>query len=299
MRLFRQKRQGDWSSAIDELSRTLATVPRDGSRLVVPSGTSTFIVCDQAEVPPDETCVEGICRAAATRYGTLQFRRDGSAASRSIEWYGEYRQRQLAFVRSLIEPGMIVVDVASGAGFDSSVLATAVGEAGHLFLLESRPAHAPLLANNLSANHVSNATVIHQTWSDESISEPLSGVDALCLPRFHVLRINEDANAVQILGGAHNCLWNFRPAIMIAATAEDVTQAAEACVRDFGYHTLRIDFPLFDAENFNRRSEDLFDGRLARALFALPEELDLRSAQSQWQRIASRAHPDRPDGKGP
>jgi hypothetical protein len=223
----------------------------------------------------------------------LQFRRDGSAASRSIEWYGEYRQRQLAFLCSAIQAGMIVVDVASGFGFDSRVLASSIGDAGHLFLLESRPAHRPALVNNLNANGVSNATIIREPSSDESTAEAqesMSGIDALCLPRFHVLRINEDANAVRTLAGARNCLWTFRPAIMIASNDEDTLRAAEVSVGDFGYQTLRVDSLLFDADNFNRRSDDIFDGRSGLALFALPEELGMQSARAEWMSIVSPAH---------
>jgi hypothetical protein len=187
---------------------------------------------------------------------------------------------------------MVVVDVASGSGFDSPVLASAVGDAGHLFVLESRPAHLPLLANNLTANGVSNATIIREPWSHESISEPpeaLSGLDTLCLPQFDVLRINEDANVVSTLAGARNCLWNFRPAIMMTAAGEHDMRAAEACVADFGYHSLRVDFLLFDVENFKRRTDDIFDGGIGLCLFALPEELDVQSAWAEWVRIASTA----------
>jgi hypothetical protein len=222
----------------------------------------------------------------------LQFRRDGSAASRSIEWYGEYRQRQLAFLGSVIQAGAVVVDVASGPGFDSTILASAFGDGGHLFLLESRPGYLGVLTNNLNANGVSNATIIRQRGIDATseIPKSSSGLDALCLPKFHLLRINEDANAMRVLAGAQNCVWNFRPAIMIAATGEDAMQAAETTVADFGYHCMRFDFPLFDPGNFNRRTNDIFDGRKGIALFALPEELDLQFLRSQWMRIVAPTH---------
>jgi hypothetical protein len=292
MRLFRQSRQADWTGVIDEVSQALAAAAQDRSRLAIPRGASSFVFPNPTEVAPAQTSTDAICRAAATRYGMLQFRRDGSSASRSIEWYGEYRQRQLAFLRSVIHPGAIVVDIASGPGFDSTVLASAVGDAGHLFLLESRPEHLRVLTNNLNANDVSNATIIRQRGIDATteIPEGLSGLDALCLPKFHLLRINEDANAIRALAGARNCVWNFRPAIMIAAAGEDAMQSAEATVADFGYHGIRVDVPLFDPGNFNRRTDDIFGGRKGIALFALPEELDLQFARSQWMRSVAPTH---------
>jgi len=33
--------------------------------------------------------------------------------------------------------------------------------------------------------------------------------------------------------------------------------------------------PLYNPQNFNRREGDIFDGRVARALLAIPEEIDV------------------------
>jgi len=295
MRLFRQSRQGDWTGVIEEVSQMLAAVVRDRSQLLLQPRTSPFPVMDSIDSDCERSSIHPICHSAATRYGMLQFRPDASSASRSIEWYGEYRHRQLAFLHGRIKRGTIVVDVASASGFDAPYLAAAVGDGGHLFLLESRPAHAPILANNLRANNVSNATHIrYGTWvqpeectSESSDSSTSDGLDALCLPRFQVLKINEGADPLRVLARAHHCLWNYRPAILILTHQENTVREAGDCMETFGYQCLRIDTPFFDPENFNLRTDDIFEGRMAFALFALPEELDMRSARDDWKHIGS------------
>jgi hypothetical protein len=295
MRLFRQNRQGDWSGVVEEASRLLAAVTRDRRQLTVQARTSSGGASDSLDGCITRSPNEILCRVAATRYGMLQFRPDGTAASRSIEWYGEYRQRQLNFLANTVEQGMIVVDVASGSGFDSRFFASALGDAGHLFMLESRATHVPLLENNLHANSVSNATVIRIPLAGADV-QPMTAsregsveydLDDLSLPRFQLLKINDGFNAVRVLRGAAKCLWQFRPAIAIFSMKEAAVQEAKEAVTDFGYQTMRFDFPLFDSENFNARRADVFDGQIAFALFALPEERDMRTARIDWNRLAS------------
>jgi tetratricopeptide (TPR) repeat protein len=295
MRLFRQGQQGDWTGVVEEVSQMLAAVVGDRRRLPDRSRTRPFPVSDGVDRDCELHSNDPICRVAATRYGMLQFRPDGSSASRSIEWYGEYRHRQLAFLQRRIERGAIMVDVASASGFDSPYLASAAGDSGHLFLLESRPAHASILENNLRANNVSNATHIRygmrgaseECTAGSPDASTLDGLDALCLPRFQLLKINEGADALRILARAHGCLWNYRPAVLMLLDQDTAAREAADCVEAFGYQCLRIDFPFFDPANFNHRTDDIFDGRMALAIFALPEELDMRGARDDWMRIAS------------
>ena len=45
-------------------------------------------------------------------------------------------------------------------------------------------------------------------------------------------------------------------------------------VKGYGYRCWRIDTPLYDPANFNRRDDDLYAGQSALALAAVPEEMD-------------------------
>jgi hypothetical protein len=65
---------------------------------------------------------------------------------------------------------------------------------------------------------------------------------------------------------------------MLAVPDDAALVRLGARVRELGYRTWRMDTPMFPPSNFNRREDDIFGGRSALALVALPEEIDLREA---------------------
>ena len=42
--------------------------------------------------------------------------------------------------------------------------------------------------------------------------------------------------------------------------------------KEFGYRCWHFEAPMFNPANFNRRDDDIFSGRSASALLAIPEE---------------------------
>jgi hypothetical protein len=52
-------------------------------------------------------------------------------------------------------------------------------------------------------------------------------------------------------------------------------QQLAATARDFGYQCFGMKTPLFNSDNFNGRSSDVFGGRHALALLAFPEETEV------------------------
>ncbi len=94
-----------------------------------------------------------------------------------------------------------------------------------------------------------------------------------------MLKVNEAARVPQILRTA--------PRHPVAAAADAVPRAGIAAERfceqarrieDFGYRCWTFESPLFNPQNFNRRSDDIFPGRLALVLLAVPEERDSDAA---------------------
>jgi hypothetical protein len=60
--------------------------------------------------------------------------------------------------------------------------------------------------------------------------------------------------------------------MLLDAPDESSLIALAARARNFGYRCWRMATPLFDARNYNRRTDDIFGGRMALALLAIPEE---------------------------
>jgi hypothetical protein len=248
-----------------------------------------------ATMPPDaagNASVSGLCAVAETRVGIIQYFPDDRVVGASVAWYGEYLQQQLDLVNRFLRRGAIVVEIAPGIGLHAISLASSVGPDGHLFLYESRAPMRHVLQHNLQANGVSNFTIMRRAIgacesertpldSDASVREPFERtetIDELRLARLDWLKIDEHVDPIGIVDGAAATLWRLRPFILASVGGEIVLNDAAQRLRDFGYRSWRFETPLFNSHNFNRRVDNVFDDRTAKAILGLPEEVHFDAA---------------------
>lgn len=286
MRLFRQHQQGDWGEVIDRVKHALEIEVR--KERPKPSAKTSAEVPRKAAIALKPTVrsiprsIPALCRVAETRVGIVQYFPDQPWIGKSIEWYGEYLQPQLELLSRLVTPGSIAMEVGAGVGLHALSLASTIGSAGHLFLYEDDDLIKRVLRQNLSSNQVANFTVMKHSLGRpanvESVpiqKSPIDTIDDLQLEMLHCLKLNAGLRALDILAGAENTLWRLRPKLFIAAADEEALAQLDPFVRDFGYRCFRMETPLFNRTNFNQRETDIFSGRTALAVLAIPEEIDL------------------------
>jgi len=220
---------------------------------------------------------------AGTRVGIVQYFPDEPFVGDSISWYGEYLQPRLDLLRRLIKPGATLMEVGTGVGVHALHLAAAAGSAGHVFLYEAQPLRRRVLRQNLAANRVGSVTLMRRMLGATSEADDRSceTVDDLHLQELRLLKINEAVPALAVLTGAKNTLWRLRPLLCVAVPDPGVLNGLAAVARDLGYRSWRVDTPLFNSDNFNRRSDDIFDGKAASALLASPEESEIDLPREQ------------------
>ncbi len=165
----------------------------------------------------------------------------------------------------------------AGVGEHALFLAATIGEAGHLFLYESRPVVKRILQQNLGANRVTNVTLMRRTLdaTGEAANRGAETLDELQLERLDWLKVNGSVTALDILAGGAETLWRLRPRLFLAAADEPALTALASRVQEFSYRCWRMDTALFNPQNFNCRDADIFSGRSALALLAIPEEIDV------------------------
>jgi hypothetical protein len=292
MRLFRQRRRGDWEEVIERVKVALQARVRDGTPPVAVRHT-------QAAPPlrPVSTLEEllaghrpGLSAVAETRVGIVQYLPDEALVGASIAWYGEYLQPQLDLLARLIRPGATVLEAGAGVGIHALFLGAAAGAAGHLFLYEPRPVVQRILRQNLGANGIGNVTVMRRALGrsaadTDATDAPLrESVDELRLERLDWLKVG-DASGVAVLEGAADTLWRLRPGLFIAAADEAMLGTLTELAKTFSYRCWRLETALFNTANFNRRDADIFAGSKTLALLALPEEIDTDVALDQCVEI--------------
>jgi precorrin-6B methylase 2 len=293
MRLFRQSRRGEWEDVIERVKVALQERLRDGASATVPSANRRPQVLPAPEPPvvalPSQAPGHrpGFSAVAECRYGILQYLPD-EAVGDSLGWYGEYLQPQLDFLARLIRPGATVLEVGAGVGEHALFLAATIGEGGHLFLYESRPVVKRILQQNLGANRITNVTLMRRTLGakGEAADRGSETLDELQLERLDWLKINGSVLALEVLDGGADTLWRLRPLMFLAAADEPVLTALASRVKEFSYRCWRMETALFNPQNFNRREADIFSGRTALALLAIPEEIEVDIALDRCVEIS-------------
>jgi FkbM family methyltransferase len=302
MRLFRQSRLGDWAGMVKTLEAALQ------ERLRSPDYAATSNVGDRSTLAPTlwppsvatigapPTLRQGFCAVAEMRVGVLQYLPDEPDVGASLGWYGEYLQPQLDLLARIVPPGATVVEVAAGIGAHSVFLAEMIGTEGHLLLYEPRPVMQRILRQNLSVNRIANVTIMRQALGGPRLAaNSMAGVishsgepahakaatiapetlDALQLDSLQCLKVNSDADAMDILRGATETLWRLRPLLFIVAPDQKRLADLANRVKEFSYRCWRLETRLFNPRNFNRRETDIFGGRAVPMLLAIPEEIEV------------------------
>lgn len=296
-RLFRQGRRGQWDDVVGRVALALA------ERQLVPASTQTpraaarMPLAPPVVTRPDEApgYEAGRNAVAHARAGILEYVAGDGAAGDSVAWYGEWLQPQLDLLATLIRPSGVVMELSAGIGAHAIPLAAAAGVAGHVFAGEARPGHRAILRRNLAANCAVPVTVMRGIPGRPAAAgaarggeadEPAGTLDALQLARLDLVKVNDPASAADVLAGAHDTLWRLRPTLYVAVDDTASLRALAAEVRTFGYRCWEHSTPLFDRANFNRRPDDIFEGRSALMLLAVPEEAALEVTSAGCVEIA-------------
>jgi len=260
MRLFRQQHAGDWGGLIERVGVALQVLARGECSALATAATANVPAATPTGVG------HGFSAVAQMRSGILQYLPDELPAGESLRYYGELLQPQLDAALQRLRPGATVMEAGSGVGAHAVVIAEAIGDHGHLLVDEPRPIHAQILRQNLAVRRLRNVTLLRVA--------PAGTVDDLQLDRLDMLKIAAEATAKDVIDGAAATLWRLRPELFVAVPDAVSLTVCVVRLREFGYRCWRIETAWFNPGNFNRRDDDVFAGRTALALLAMPEEVE-------------------------
>ena len=288
MRLFRQEEPNQWGSVVHQVGRSLqehvTTRWNDESvgRRVARNSASPLI---PQPAPASQRPYSGLSAVTETLHGIVQYVPGSGLSANSLEYYGEYRQLQLEIIGRFVKPGSWIVQVGAGIGLDALFLASAVGETGHLLAYEPDSLLHQIARQNLAANRVRNVTLLQRRVGFASANQsqrdhpggavPSDTIDGLCLPRLDWIKIETRASAECLLEGAAESLWRFRPWIFTSTDEGADLQHLAQLMKDLSYQSWRLKTPLFNPENYNRRSDNIFPDEFALGVLSIPEEIDM------------------------
>ena len=221
----------------------------------------------------------------------------------------EYCPHLLAFLRTIIREGDIVVDVGANIGAVSVPMAGMVGRSGHVVAIEPQPLVSRVLSANLVLNARWNATVINAAVGDymgtvnvpvldpekpnvygglglqdftSGAAVPLITVDSLALQRLNVLKIDVEGHEEAVLNGAVDTLARCRPAVIAEAEVDGLAEKVIAFAHAHGYvpHWLTTQYT-------NRADEGIWRDCVSVDMLLWPKERPLvnlpRATGSDWR----------------
>jgi tetratricopeptide (TPR) repeat protein len=288
MRLFRQKRRGDWTGAIEDVRSALVMAVADcenshaGAQNVDDTTVANVDIAVAVREGPG-AALSSHWQLVQSKYGPLICLPNGRGSGRSLSHYGEWLQPQVDMLQQLVRAGAVVIEAGSGEGSHALTLASLATESGHLMLYEPDPAMRIVLEQNISGNSAKGVTIMRrplgQRGSDVGATTALhpadcDTIDGLRLERLDLLKVNDPAATAAVLDGAADALWRLRPVLFLAVRDEVDLLAKGAFVRTYGYRSWAINTPLFNPGNFFHREDDVFHGERKCVLMATPEEME-------------------------
>jgi tetratricopeptide (TPR) repeat protein len=294
MRFFRQSVAGIWDDVITRVTEALSEFASVGPSIALSQASATGPRVIPLTPRISKLRIDGLSSATYTRVGMLQYWPGESPVGVSLGYYGEWLQPQLDTLGRMVKPGATVLEVGSGIGVAAVYLGKAVGAAGHLMLYESRPVVQRVLRQNLASNGIGCVTIMRNriggppadrmeavlttlpmVGTDAGASSVIETVDDLHLARLDWLKVTDHDTPIDVLRGADSTLWRLRPLLFLAAPNAGVLRGMATVVRACSYRTWKIETALFNPVNFNVRNDDIFCGRTALALLAVPEEIEM------------------------
>lgn len=90
-----------------------------------------------------------------------------------------------------------------------------------------------------------------------------------------LLKIDVEGFEEDVLRGATRLIAESRPLIYVENDRAEKSESLQRCIRELGYDAYWSTPPLFNADNFRARRDDIFDGVVSINMLCVPTELNI------------------------
>jgi FkbM family methyltransferase len=208
------------------------------------------------------------------RYGRMTYPLHDVYIGGSLRAYGEYAAHELFYLRFLLRPGHVAIDVGANVGALTVGMADRVGPAGVIHAFEPQRAIHDLLCINVAP--FKNIVVHHAAagpapgvirvppldydsvgnfgalsiGGSEGEEVPVLTIDSLNLPQLHLLKIDVEGMEIDVLRGSGETIRRCEPILFVENDREHKSEALISHIFDLGYRLWWHLTPLFRADNF-------------------------------------------------
>lgn len=241
-------------------------------------------------------------RLVHCREGWMLFNARDMYVGKSLEYYGEFSQLEMDLFASLVQVGDTVLDIGANIGAHTLGLARAVGATGHVIAFEPQRYLYHMLCANAALNGCRNVYAIlgacgvsglhidvpmanynedgnfgcmsldGKITSDMSERVPLYRLDELTLDKCGFIKIDVEGMELEVLKGSERTLARCRPVMYIENDRMDKFEVLNRWILEHGYRLYWHNAPLFHAQNFFQKRENIFGGVISWNVLAIPKE---------------------------
>ena len=235
------------------------------------------------------------------RYGKiLSFPDD--LIGQSIEFYGEWAQKEIDFLSYFISHGQCVVDIGSFIGTHTLAFSNMVGDKGKVISYEANPACYNLLDKNINLNECKNVQSFNVGLSDTkkmiriNIPKKIKGnfgslslknreakkngtqialntLDSFNLKDCRLLKIDVEGMEWNVLKGASRTINKTKPYIYFECNnATDAWPAIEY-LKNINYKTYAYSFTAFNKDNYRKKEINNFLQNSEIGILGVPAKL--------------------------
>jgi FkbM family methyltransferase len=246
---------------------------------------------------------ESRLKSSQCRHGFFIFDKNDTYVGRSLEIYGEWAEAEVQLFSQIIRPTDTVVEVGANIGSHTLAIARLASE-GRVHAFEPQPYVFSMLQKNVANNELKNislwnaavgseagrvsmpfisassysqvnfgAVSIH-TQSSRRVGVPLLAIDYIQqIQQIDFLKIDVEGFEPYVLDGAKSAIQKFRPIVFIESqNLEDHTSAINRFFDPLGYTTWHYNTLIYNPENFQSNSENIFGRQASYDLLCLPPE---------------------------
>lgn len=215
-----------------------------------------------------------------SRYGKLVVDTNDRYLSRSVIEYGEFSEGEASLFKQLIQPHFIVVDVGANFGAHTLLFSQLAQE---VFAFEPQKYVFHALTQTIKLNELKNVIAVRAAIGDgkpvkyrdvDTDHENNFGASSFVgvtegedMPTYtleglpcHFLKIDVEGMEMDVLKGAEKMIREYCPIIYIENDRPDQSDALIAELESLGYDCYWDSPPLFNADNFFGKKENIFPG---------------------------------------
>jgi FkbM family methyltransferase len=253
-------------------------------------------------MPPQAPLLEtnGFNQLVRTRNGYCLYNRNDMYIGQALERYGEFSRFEMIFFAQLLHPGDIVIEVGANIGAHTVEIARHVGSQGRVIAFEPQRLIFQTLCANVALNSLDNVDCYpnamgaqrgmlkvpeldprkHTNFAGLSLCGEHQGRSVECftldmlvdLPRLRLVKIDVEGMESEVIAGGHVLIGKLRPLLYVENDRIEKSEALIRAIDALGYRMFWHQPYLFNPQNFNGESENIYPNTVSRNMLCMPHE---------------------------